>query len=230
MRQVGKILEVIVTSLHEAIEAECGGADRLELVRALDEEGLTPSLDLVRNVVKAVRIPVRVILRESRGFGVSDCNEMRILQERAGELGDIPIDGIVAGYIKEGRVDLDVMCRVLEYAAHCRVTFHRAFDSVDDPLRALDDLRQIPQVDHVLTGGGPGGWPERAQRLVTWNRAAGPGRTILAGGGIDAGSLGELAKNSSLTEFHVGRAARVPTIPLGSVRRTKVAELKALLA
>lgn len=42
------ILEVIVCSVTDALEAERGGADRTEVVRDLDRGGLTPYLDLVR--------------------------------------------------------------------------------------------------------------------------------------------------------------------------------------
>jgi copper homeostasis protein CutC len=59
------VLEVIVTSLDDAIEAERGGATRLEVVRDLDRGGLTPSLGLVHDIVAAVRIPIRVMVRES---------------------------------------------------------------------------------------------------------------------------------------------------------------------
>ena len=52
-----KLLEVIVTSVDEARAAEEGGADRLELLRDLDVEGLTPVLALVEDVLASVTIP-----------------------------------------------------------------------------------------------------------------------------------------------------------------------------
>jgi copper homeostasis protein CutC len=71
---MAKTLEVIVTTVDEAIEAEAGGADRLELVRALDVGGLTPEISIARGVLAAVRIPVRVMVREEahlhRGGGL----------------------------------------------------------------------------------------------------------------------------------------------------------------
>ena len=61
-----KILEVIVSSLEDAKQAEAGGADRLEVVRDLEVGGLTPDFQLVEQIAGAVRIPIRVMLREKR--------------------------------------------------------------------------------------------------------------------------------------------------------------------
>ena len=54
-----------MTSGAEAQAAERGGADRLELVRDLDVGGLSPSLDIVAEVLATSSIPVRVMLRET---------------------------------------------------------------------------------------------------------------------------------------------------------------------
>jgi copper homeostasis protein len=43
-----EILEVIACSVADAIQAQQGGAGRLEVVSDLDRGGLTPSITLVR--------------------------------------------------------------------------------------------------------------------------------------------------------------------------------------
>ena len=65
-------LEVIATSADDAVAAEEGGADRLELVTDLARGGMTPSLDVLDGVLAAVKVPVRVMLRESEAHEVSD--------------------------------------------------------------------------------------------------------------------------------------------------------------
>ncbi|HEX7332112.1 MAG TPA: copper homeostasis protein CutC [Pyrinomonadaceae bacterium] len=44
------ILEVIICSVTDAIEAQKGGASRLEVVRDLERGGLTPTIQLVRAI------------------------------------------------------------------------------------------------------------------------------------------------------------------------------------
>jgi copper homeostasis protein len=225
---VSKILEVIVTSVHEAREAERGGADRLELVRDLANDGFTPSTDLIRNVIAAVSIPVRVIVRDRTGF-TAKAGDIARLQVHIKEIWRLGIDGLVVGFADSGGIDVRTMAAVLESTTDSRVTFHRAFDEVREPSCALEQLRHIRQVDRVLTSGGRGTPEERANRLNELQQIAGPNITILAGGGLDALSLPIFARQPALREFHVGRAVRIPTEPAGSVRRSRVAGLRSIL-
>src|SRR5260370_41150643 len=50
---VAMLIEVIAQSVADAVEAETGGADRLGLVRALEEGGLPPASRLVSAVPQA---------------------------------------------------------------------------------------------------------------------------------------------------------------------------------
>lgn len=58
------LLEVIACSVGDAVEAEKGGASRLEIVRDLGRGGLTPPLELVAEIKRAVNVPLRVMLRD----------------------------------------------------------------------------------------------------------------------------------------------------------------------
>ena len=62
------LLEVIVQTLADAREAARGGADRLEVVRALEDGGLTPPLALVQEIAAEVSLPLRVMVRENAGY------------------------------------------------------------------------------------------------------------------------------------------------------------------
>ena len=53
------LLEVIACSVADAVEAEKGGAKRLEIVRDLGRGGLTPPLELVAQIKHAVDLPLR---------------------------------------------------------------------------------------------------------------------------------------------------------------------------
>ena len=64
------VVEVIACSVSDAIEAQRGGAGRLEIIRDLQRGGLTPPLELVRDILEAVTIPVRVMLRGSESYHI----------------------------------------------------------------------------------------------------------------------------------------------------------------
>jgi copper homeostasis protein len=226
---MAQYLEVIVTSVEDALEAEAGGADRLELVRALDVGGLTPELDLARAVLKTVKIPVRVMLRETASMSAGSAANRQTLLSQAKALATLPVDGLVAGFIREQQVDFDAMSDLFLAAPDCRVTFHRAFDELADPLDGIQQLKQWPQIDRILTSGGNGDWATRRQLLIDWQRAADPSIKLLIGAGLCKSVLVDLGRTSELHEVHVGRAARLPQSFAGSVNREAVRSLKSAL-
>jgi copper homeostasis protein len=218
------LLEVIACSLKDAIEAERGGAGRLELVRELGRGGLTPSYALVHEVRETVAIPIRVMLREADGYDVGGGDGSERLAALAVRFGALGVDGLVLGFLRSGHIDVAAMDAVLAAAGPVRATFHHAFDALPDPIAALRGLGRWTHIDRVLTAGGPGDWPRKAMTLERYTAVAAPGVTVLAGGGIDAEALKILSK-SSVAEAHVGRAARVPPTADGVVSSWKVAEL-----
>lgn len=220
---------MIVTSLNEAVEAELGGADRLELVCSLESDGLTPPLRLVREVVGRVSIPVRVMLRENASMSIRDSTELNTLLCKARRLAELPIDGLVLGFLKDSALDLTATKELLSEAPRCQATFHRAFDHLRNPLEALQELKQLPQVDRILTSGGEGSWREREVRLLEWQRAAAPQIKLVVAVGLCLASLAPSSDDFTTMEIHVGRAARIPQITSGTVSRSQVASLKRLL-
>ncbi len=224
-----KILEIIVTSVEEAREAEAGGADRLELVSNFAAGGLTPDLRVVEGVLAKVRIPVRVMLRDTPTLRIVGEQELERLARHAAQFAALPIDGLVLGFAHEGRLDLASTRALLSCAPGLNATFHRAFEEASDPLCAIEELRTLPQIDRVLTSGGDGAWRDRSRRLNAWQKAAGSDLKLLVGVGLCDCVLAGLRDEPSLEEAHAGRAARFPTTVHGQLRRERVSALKSAL-
>jgi copper homeostasis protein len=222
---VARILEVIVMSSEEAREAEAGGADRLELVRDLASGGLTPEIVVVQEVLESVKIPVRVMVRERASMSAGPAEQLQRLRGLAADLSRLPINGLVLGFIKEGAVNVEATRHILE-AVNVPATFHRAFDEIADPERAITDLKTIPRIDRILTSGGPGTWPERREQLLRWREKSRPEIELLVAAGLKTAALAEMRHPDWAFEFHVGRAARNPRQVWGAVDRRYVAALK----
>jgi len=219
------LLEVIATSVYEAIEAQAGGADRIELVRDLDQGGLTPPLELVREVVRQVSIPVRVMLRENSSMGISGPEEIERLRASAEQIAALPVKGLVIGFSKNGDVDLETMLAVLAGAPQLPVTFHRVFDVLKNQLAAIEILKRVPRIDRILTNGGNGAWRDRKRQIEEWQRVCAPRIQVIFAIGKNTSGLRELRP----LEVHAGRAARIPQENRGLVNRQRVAALKGLL-
>ncbi|HZS07452.1 MAG TPA: copper homeostasis protein CutC [Blastocatellia bacterium] len=224
-KQRRPLLEVIACSVADAIAAEAGGADRLEIISHFEVGGLTPPLELVREITAAVRIPVRVMLRESENFQVDDDAERRRLWELAAEMDALRTDGIVCGFLRDGGIDHGLLARVLACAPHTKATFHRAFEELRDPIAAISQLKKYPQADRILTSGGSGNLRQKVDCLDRCARAAGPEITILAGGGMTDDFIRELREKTSIREFHVGTFVRVPAAASGAVSAERVRDL-----
>lgn len=218
------LLEVIVCSVADAVEAEQGGAGRLEIVRDLKRGGLTPPYDLVQQIKQRVALPVRVMLREDDGFETRD-DEIDRLCVAAERFAALEVDGFVLGFLQDGEVDIERTQRVLACAPHVRATFHHAFEAARDKLRALSAIKQLTQVDRILSSGGTDGLESRVQRLGEYERAAAPELMILAGGGIDRVAITTIARETRIREFHVGRAARAQFAVAGAVEASLVSGL-----
>jgi copper homeostasis protein len=218
-------MEVIACSVAEALEAEKGGATRLEIVRDLGRGGLTPPLELVVEIKRAVTLPLRVMLRESDGYETSNANEIDRLCAAAAQFASIGVDGFVLGFLKDGEVDVERTQRVLACAPQVRATFHHAFEDASDKLSALSVIKSLPQVDRVLSSGGAGDLESRVQRLDQYAKAAAPELTIIAGGGVDRDALLKIGRETNIREFHVGRAARGGFRVEGDVQSALVSDL-----
>ena len=78
------LLEVIVQTVADARAAARGGADRLEVVRAIHDGGLTPDLAVVRQIAAEVSLPLRVMVRENSGFSTDASERPSLRRATAG--------------------------------------------------------------------------------------------------------------------------------------------------
>jgi copper homeostasis protein len=157
---------------------------------------------------------------------VSGAKELAALRGAIEQLATLNVDGVVLGFARGGALDLETTRAVLAGRPAVRVTFHRAFDVVHDPIAALDALREIPQIDRVLTSGGTADWKARCEMLKRYAARAGATLTVLAGGGVDAAALSLIAASGCVREAHVGRAAREPQVRDAPVSADRVRRLR----
>lgn len=104
------VLEVIALDVEDAVAAQAGGADRLELVTDMAADGLTPATATVTAIRAAVDIPVRVMLRLADGFAAGAVER---LAAAAGEMREAGAEEFVLGFLDaDGQVDLAAVERV----------------------------------------------------------------------------------------------------------------------
>ena len=216
-------------SVADAREAARGGADRLEIVREISVGGLTPPLSLVRAIAGETSLPLRVMLRENTGYATTPEESSR-LQADAADIVEAGVDGLVVGFATNaGTPALDDLRRILSAVPGTRATFHRAFDALVDPLGAIDAIRNVPEIDRILTSGGAGTDAERCARLRTFAHRAEWSSCHHRRRRGQRGDGGPIARTRCVMEVHVGRAARDAVNPESPVRAESVRRLRELL-
>jgi len=223
------MFEVIALTVQDAVAAQSGGADRLELVTDMAADGLTPSLADFAAIRAAVDIPLRVMLRIRDGFAPGDLDE---LLRRAAELRAEGADEFVFGFLDAGgAVDLASTTAVAQAVDGCRWTFHRAIDHSADRGDVRAAVAGLPGLDTFLTSGSPAG-VDAGQEVLSGElaKAGEPGyrQQILIGGGLRAEHVPGL-RAAGFDGFHIGGAVREGGWEGGAVSPAKVADWRGLL-
>lgn len=205
------VLEVIALDEEDAVAAQTGGADRLELVTDMAADGLTPSRAGFAAIRAAVDIPLRVMLRLTDGFSAGGPEGIDALVARATELREAGADEFVLGFLTpDGAPDLVAVERLIAVLDGARWTFHRAIDRTADRDGLRKRLADLPGLDTYLTAGSATGVDDGLATLKAEAARAGePGYEpqILVGGGLRLDHLPEL-RAAGLDAFHIGGAAR----------------------
>ncbi|MEV4680976.1 copper homeostasis protein CutC [Streptomyces kurssanovii] len=205
------LLEVIALDAGDAVAAQSGGADRLELVTDMAADGLTPPVSTFTAIRAAVDIPLRVMLRLSDGFAAGGPADVDALVGAAQALREVGADEFVLGFLDDhGQPDLVTIERLLAVVDDCRWTFHRAIDHAADRDSLRKQLADLPGLDTYLTAGSPAGVDDGMRTLLAEAARHGePGYEprLLVGGGLRLDHVPRL-RQAGLTGFHIGGAAR----------------------
>lgn len=207
------LLEVIALDVADAVAAQAGGADRLELVTDMAADGLSPSRETFAAVRSAVDIPLRVMLRASNGFACGGAAALDALCARAAVLRAEGADEFVLGFLTpDGLADLAAVRALMDVISagpgldESRWTFHRAIDRAADRGALRRQLAGVPGLDTYLTAGSAAGVDDGLPVLVDEaHMAAGP--RIMVGGGLRLDHLPAL-RAAGIDAFHIGGAAR----------------------
>ncbi|MFM9590106.1 copper homeostasis protein CutC [Streptomyces scabiei] len=202
------LLEVIALDAEDAVAAQTGGADRLELVADMRADGLTPAVATFVEVRAAVDIPVRVMLRLADGFAAG---RVDALVRVACELRAAGAEEFVLGFLGEdGEPDLGAVERVVAELDGRAWTFHRAIDRAADREALRKQLAELPGLDTYLTAGSADGVDDGLPVLLgEAARRGDPGHTqrLMVGGGLRLDHLPRL-RAARVDAFHIGGAAR----------------------
>ena len=215
------LFEVCAGSVQDCINAQLGGADRVELNSALHLGGLTPSLAMLKLVKEKTSLKVICMDRpRAAGFCYDDV-EIETMFEDAKILLENGADGISFGFLNsDATINVIETKKMVEliHQYQKEAVFHRAFDCVDDPMHAIKQLIDCG-VDRILTSGLQPTAMQGASVLEKLQSAFGDQIELLAGSGINANNIRALKEQTGLHQFHGSckEWCKDPTTTVGNV-------------
>lgn len=215
------LFEVCAGSVQDCINAQLGGADRVELNSALHLGGLTPSLVMLKLVKEKTSLKVICMDRpRAAGFCYDDV-EIETMFEDAKILLENGADGISFGFLNsDATINVTETKKMVEliHQYQKEAVFHRAFDCVDDPMHAIKQLIDCG-VDRILTSGLQPTAMQGASVLEKLQSEFGDQIELLAGSGINANNIRALKEQTGLHQFHGSckEWCKDPTTTVGNV-------------
>ncbi|MXQ92692.1 hypothetical protein E5288_WYG004351 [Bos mutus] len=206
----GFLMEVCVDSVESAVNAERGGAGRIELCSGLLEGGTTPSMGVLQVVKQYVQIPVFVMIRPRGGDFLYSDREVEVMKADIRLAKLYGADGLVFGALTEdGHIDKELCMSLVEICSKFKsVLFISAFDMVHDPVAALETLLTLG-FERVLTSGCDSSALEGLPLIKRLIDQAKGRIVVMPGGGITDRNLQRILEGSGATEFHCSaRSAR----------------------
>ena len=196
------MLEVCVDTIQAAKIAAKAGADRIELCSVLEMGGVTPSGSLVSAVRRAIELPLIVLIRSRPGefvYSEEDCELMVQEAQTAIELG---ADGVAVGGLTPSLdLHLTLLSSIASALPKCQLVMHRAFDSVRDPLAALECLVELG-FTRILTSGGGEFAIDGTDTLRRLSDLANGRIEILPAGGIAPSNAFAILRDSGASQLH----------------------------
>lgn len=217
-------LEICANSVASCLEAQKGGAYRVELCAGIPEGGTTPSygdIAVARELLTQTKL--NVIIRPRGGdFLYSDLEQKIMLKdiEMCRKLG---VDGVVIGCLTpDGDVDVQRNKELIDAAGEMSVTFHRAFDMCLNPFEGLEQIIELG-CERILTSGQQPKAEQGIDLLKQLVEKAANRIIIMPGSGINEDNIAKIARETGATEFHLsaresiksGMQYRNPNIKMG---------------
>lgn len=209
-KKVGNcIIEVVTSSVHSSVEAERGGAKRIELCGALATAGITPSPGLFLTVKKNVSIPIYVMIRPREGnFCYSD-QEFEVMMEEINYFKSVGADGFVFGVLHEdATIDIRRTKLLVDACGDLPATFHRAIDITPNMFDALEEIISTG-CKRILTSGGAPTGPQGVENISKLVKQASDRIIIMPGGGIRPDTFQSML-NPDINEYHL--SGRLPVV------------------
>ena len=199
MRDV--IVECCANSISSALTAIKAGVDRIELCKNLENGGETPDYSDIIKLRKSTKIPIHILILPKANQFIYSENELEKINHDINFCKKNNIDGVVIGVLENNIVDRFQMKKIIKTARPMKVTFHRAFDTLNEIENNLHAIIKLG-CNYLLTSGQKENVDLGKENIKKIIQLADNNIKIIAGGGVNIDNI-ELLYKLGVREFHL---------------------------
>lgn len=202
-------LELVATDLEGIRLAKKYNFDRVELCVNLELGGTTPSNGLVLLSLQQ-QLETHVLIRPRvGGFTYNDFEKETLLAEIHG-LMDLPVSGFVVGALKENKeIDTTLLGEIRKLTKQKELTFHRAFDEMENWEDGVDILKYF-RFKRVLSSGRAANVDAGLNNYAKIKEVLGEGIELMTGGGVNIGNIAKIEQHVQPDAIHFSAASKIP--------------------
>lgn len=203
-------IEICANSAASCIEAEKGGAYRVELCAGIPEGGTTPSYgEIVTAIENTDNIKINVIIRPRGADFLYSRMEIDTMIKDIEMCKSLKVDGVVFGCLTPfGELHIPYMKELMKAAEGMSVTCHRAFDMTRNPFETMEKLIDLG-VDRILTSGQQTTAEKGIPLLAELIQKADNRIIIMPGCGINEENILKIARETGATELHMSLRSKI---------------------
>jgi len=222
-------LEVVVETCEDALAAEAGGADQIEVKCDYLEYGLTPTAGMLEEICRSVSCDVLCMVRPHARSDVYSSSDIAAMAADIHTAKTLPIKGLLLGCLtSENLLDIKSLEYLKEAAGDLDLHYHLAWELTKDPFLSLKQLVALG-FKSVRTSGGDGisgQAGENTNRIKAYADFLQGDMDLYLAGGITTKNVAEVISATGITKVHSGSGVREPNTRVGSVSRDRVREMK----
>ncbi|MGE8224935.1 MAG: copper homeostasis protein CutC [Stenotrophomonas sp.] len=202
------LLEIACNSAMSAVAAQQGGANRIELFENLEQGGTTPSSGSIAVARDYLQIPLFVLIRPRPGDFHYGALEAELMLRDIAHCRQLGCDGVVIGALSaDAEIDMPLCRELVSAAGPMDITFHRAFDAARDLPTALEQIAGLG-IKRILSSGGHASAAEGSAVLASLAEQAGSRLGLMAGAGLGAQNITEVALKTGCVQLHASAKGR----------------------
>ena len=184
------------------MKAAAAGADRIELCSDKSSGGVTPSLGMIENARRVIKIDLNVIISTRGGdFRCSD-SEFEIMKRDIAHCRNAGVNGVVFGILNDfGQIDESRNRELVELARPMNATFHRAFDLLSEPEKCLEVVIGCGFA-RLLTSGCPGNAVDGINVIKNLVKKSEGRIIVMPGGNVRKDNIRQIIDGTGAGEVH----------------------------